>query len=217
MQPARPLLRESDSRNTQFDRLLQHLHPERDGAGEVYEDMRRRLNKFFQWNHCSPAEDLTDAVLDRVAEKLASEEIHNIIAFAWGVARNLAHEFHKRPITISMEDLPPSQHPHTGHTEVQLIHDREAERRLECLRQCIQELSSADCALFLEYPYYKGDDRILAALADRMQLSVQALQARAHRLKARVKECVSRRLHAPRSGQRIPSNQSRLVEDTHGE
>src|SRR5436190_23148632 len=78
-----------------FERLLQHLDGNRERAGEKYEDIRRKLVRFFAWNDCFPEEDLADMTFDRVTSKLASGRIHNIVAFIWGVAKNIKREFHK--------------------------------------------------------------------------------------------------------------------------
>jgi hypothetical protein len=55
-----------------FDRMLAELDPDRERAGEKYEQIRQKLMKFFQWRGCSSsaAEEHTDRTIDRVARKV---------------------------------------------------------------------------------------------------------------------------------------------------
>src|SRR5262249_50613606 len=80
----------------QFENLLHRLGANRERAGQAYEYLRRQLIRFFEWNCDIPAEDLVDETFDRVAQKLEELEIHNVVAFAWGVARNIRHEAEKK-------------------------------------------------------------------------------------------------------------------------
>ena len=77
-------------------RLLLRLDPDVTRAWEKYEDIRRRLVKFFEWNQCTGAEDLADQVLDRVAAKANSEEIQEVANYCFGVARFVCLEAHKK-------------------------------------------------------------------------------------------------------------------------
>ncbi len=93
----------------QFQRLLQRLHAHSDRAAEKYEEIRWKLIKFFQWDSCSDAEELTDETLDRVARKLdaGEEEILNVEAFVWGVAKWVRQEGKKRDFRIvRLSDAP---------------------------------------------------------------------------------------------------------------
>ena len=82
-------------RAAQFRRLLLRLDADRDRAGEKYEDLRRKLIRYFEWNPRFPVEALADETLDRVARKLATEEIHDLPAFVWAVAKNVRQEEQK--------------------------------------------------------------------------------------------------------------------------
>jgi hypothetical protein len=86
----------SQSRNPeQLSRLLLRLDPDVAHAWERYADIRNRLAKFFEWNHCLRSEDLADEVLDRVAAKPDSEEIREVEKYSLGVARFVCLEAHK--------------------------------------------------------------------------------------------------------------------------
>src|SRR5260370_21814440 len=57
--------RKGDLTTASFESLLQRLDPDRERAGGKYENIRRKLIKFFQWNDCFAEEDLADETLDR--------------------------------------------------------------------------------------------------------------------------------------------------------
>jgi DNA-directed RNA polymerase specialized sigma24 family protein len=54
-----------------FEILLAQLDPDRERAGELYESIRRRLIRLFEWRGCACPEDLADETFNRVARKLA--------------------------------------------------------------------------------------------------------------------------------------------------
>src|SRR5262245_4973774 len=57
-----------------FDRFLTWLHPDREQAGQKYEEIRRRLVIIFNARRCPEAEDLADETINRVirrAQKMA--------------------------------------------------------------------------------------------------------------------------------------------------
>ena len=54
-----------------FDALLAQLNPDRERAGEIYETIRRKLVRLFEWRGCGSPEDLTDETINRVARRLA--------------------------------------------------------------------------------------------------------------------------------------------------
>jgi DNA-directed RNA polymerase specialized sigma24 family protein len=174
---------------SQFENLLRRLDGDRDRAGQKYEELRRRLIRFFGWNNCFPAEDLADDTLDRVALRSENDEIHDIVRFSWGVARNVMREFHKRQPSIAIDDLPPREVPRSGNAELAIIHAIERRRRLQCLHQCIQRLAADERELFLEYEYYTDRPQNTVKLAARLGLTVGALQTKAHRIKHRVETC----------------------------
>jgi len=70
-----------DLKSADFEVLLQRLDSDRECAGEKYEDIRRKLIRFFRWNDCFPGDDLADQTFDRVAQKARS-------ASRWGLGRD---------------------------------------------------------------------------------------------------------------------------------
>jgi len=179
-----------------FEGLLQRLHPDRNSAAETYEELRRKLIRFFRWNDCYPGEELADQTFDRVARKLGNTQVDNVPAFLWGVARNIVRESRKKPPTMNLEDLPPLHQPQTAHAELSLVEQKVRELRLQCLRKCLEQLRASDRELFLAYEYYEGKSRNTRQLAESFGITVGALQVRAHRVKHRMEKCTLKRFLA---------------------
>src|SRR6266446_3605240 len=71
-----------------FTKLLARLDPDRERAGERYEDLRRTLTRFFEWRNAPFPEEQTDEVFNRIARKLfEGVEIRNIGSYCYEVAR----------------------------------------------------------------------------------------------------------------------------------
>ncbi len=183
-----------DSRPTSLETLLRMLDSDRDRAGEKYEHLRRRLIKFFEWNSCFPAEDLTDETLERLAQKIGEIEIHDVAGFAWGIAKNVRQEAQKAAgKTIHLADLPgreealPSAEDHEKN-----IHEKmQLERRLRCLSLCLQRLQKRDRELFLAYHNVKGGHlQYRQGLAKRLGITLGALRVRVNRSRDGLEKCV---------------------------
>ena len=82
-----------------FTKLLAKLAADPETAGGEYEELRRRLIKFFEWRGAFFSEDLADETLNRLARKIdEGEEIEkNVFALSLGVARFVFLETLKRP------------------------------------------------------------------------------------------------------------------------
>jgi DNA-directed RNA polymerase specialized sigma24 family protein len=76
-----------------FEKLLRGLDPDRSAAGDKYENLRRKLARFFAWEGCEFGEDLADEALNRLARKLdEGEQIGGMERYAFGVARLMLKE-----------------------------------------------------------------------------------------------------------------------------
>src|SRR5262245_59333694 len=82
-----------------FTKLLAKLSADPEVAGVEYEELRRRLIKFFEWRGAFFPEDLADETLNRTARKIdEGEEIEkNVAALALGVAHFVFLETSRRP------------------------------------------------------------------------------------------------------------------------
>src|SRR5258707_3559667 len=71
-----------------FAKLLNRLDADRERAGEKYEDLRRTLNRFFEWRGAPFPEEHADETFNRVARKLdEGVEIKNFGGYCYEVAR----------------------------------------------------------------------------------------------------------------------------------
>ena len=196
-----------------FESLLNRLDPDRDSAGQKYERLRRKLIKFFEWNHCFPAEDLADETLDRVARRLAREGVDEVPAFAWGVASHIRQECERRmrrlvalpEVPAREERLPPDDV--EGDLHERLLN----ERRVQCLDSCLQRLRPEHRDLFLAY-YEPREDQSdnRQRLAASVGLTIRGLRVRVNRLREKLEGCVIRCVARPRARRsRIPQSPGR--------
>ncbi|HEY6252681.1 MAG TPA: hypothetical protein VI685_22215 [Candidatus Angelobacter sp.] len=183
---------------TRFETLLLRLDPDRNRAGERYEEIRWKLVKFFEWGSCLEAEDMADETFNRVAEKLAAERetIQDVVAFAWGVAKKIRQEtLRKSARTVRLPDLPGAEDAFADSpaTDEAQYESAENKRRLKCLRSCIQHLSAEDRRLLLAYHSPRGR-RVEGRrrLAKENGITMLALRVRVNRLRFKLEECIKK-------------------------
>lgn len=173
-----------------FESLLCMLDPDRERAGELYEGIRRRLVRLFEWRGCAQAEDLADETFNRVARKSAEGLIlqrSDPYAYFCGVAHHVFQELVRRQAR---------EH------RLQEVGDRsssppledEADHRLDHLRACLETLDGEQRHLLLRY--HKDDQRIRSRkeLCEELGIPMNALRIRVHRLRKKVEACVQKKL-----------------------
>jgi DNA-directed RNA polymerase specialized sigma24 family protein len=170
-----------------FDRLLARLDDDRERAGKAYEEARRKLVKFFEWNGSGSPEEHADETINRVARKVnEGEEIRNVRGYFGGVARLLLLEIYKEREYErgAIESLPPP----SRITE----EDDHGEPRRECFERCLESLPRESRELIVEYYREEKGAKIelRKGLAARLDIPLNALRIRAHRIRARLEECV---------------------------
>ncbi len=177
-----------------FAALLERLDADRERAGEKYEDLRRMLQRFFEWRGASFAEERADETLNRLARKLSEGVgVQEIRAYAMQIARLVLLETFKSHDArrVAWEELPVEP----------MIDERDAamEQELEetnqrCLENCLQQLPKESRELILSYYQHTGRAQIerRAALAKVLGLRRDALANRAQRLRDKLTDCVMR-------------------------
>lgn len=175
---------------TAFNRLLQTLDSDRDVAAQKYERIQRKLVAFFEWRGCAAAEDLADKTIDRVTRRLTEgEEIRakDPSVYFYAVARNIAHEWWN-----SQKQPPQRLEPLIAAPQ----HIDDAEERLQCLDQCLEQLPPEARYLILEYYEAGGQQKIdnRRRLAVELQITPSALRLRAQRIRDQLEKCVRGRL-----------------------
>ena len=163
-----------------FEALLHWLAPDPERAAQRYEEIRRRLIRFFTNRGCAAAEDLTDETMNRVAKK-----IHEGLEYAGETAPyfyGVAHNVHLEHVRKKPAVLPP---PPPRLTE-------EVEREHACLEECLGRLQPRSRELIREF-YREAE---LTKIEHRKQLAASlgltpnALRIQAHRIRGVLRECV---------------------------
>jgi RNA polymerase sigma factor (sigma-70 family) len=192
-----------------FDILLASLDSDRERAAEKYESIRRKLITFFECRHCYSPEDYADMVINRVARGLSEgKEIHtnDPASYFFGVARNILHEYWSEMgrSSTTLDNLPTESHVlHNPYEAKEREEDKlRVEREIECLEQCIENLTPENRELIIRY--YEGETNIKIknrkTLAEQLKIPTNALRLRALRIRMKLEDCMKGCL------QRLPGN-----------
>jgi len=175
----------------EFEALLAMLHRDREKAGEIYEGIRRRLIRLFEWRGCAHAEELADETFNRVARKSAEGlELKRSDPYAYfcGVAHHVFQEVVRREAR-EHKALETGDWISTTDTV-----EEETDYRLDHLRACLTTLESDQRRLLLRY--HQEDQRIRSRkdLCDELGIPMNALRIRVHRLRRKIEACVQEKL-----------------------
>jgi DNA-directed RNA polymerase specialized sigma24 family protein len=172
-----------------FNKLLECLDSDRQRAGYRYEQLHRKLEKFFEIHRSAMAEELADETINRVIRKLEDGvEIQNIGNYCIGIARMLLRETLKEQGKKSeLRDVPSA-------VAEDVQYSTESETQLRCLDHCLEKLPVETQNLVMEYYQLRKQAKIdhRKALADKLGIPMNALRIRVHRLRAQLEECVTR-------------------------
>ena len=168
-----------------FDKLLASLAPDRSMAGEIYQETRANLIRFFQWRACQFPEDHADETINRVAKRVSQgEQISNLTHYFYGVARLLLLEVQKSRARElhALENLPAAA----------TDSDNTSGKRLDCLRACLDRISPDQRDLIISY--YQGEKsskiKNRQRLSKMLGVSLNTLRMRALRLRESLETCV---------------------------
>jgi DNA-directed RNA polymerase specialized sigma24 family protein len=166
-----------------FEELLDWLHPDPEKAAQEYENLRRRLIKFFTCRGCYDPEDLTDKTFDRVAGKLPEIKPRYEgprAPYFYSVGDRIRQESNRR-ITIT---LPPPAPPDETPEELELKH--------QCLDECMKALTLDNRELVSQYYQQEKRGKIdhRKNLAEQFEITLNALRIRAFRIRASLQDCV---------------------------
>lgn len=171
-----------------FNRLLDWLAPDRETAGQRYEEIRLRLIKIFASRGCQMPEDLADETINRVSAKLseiASTYEGDQALYFYGIANFVFRE----SIKAGKPAPPPPPPP---------MPDPNSERAAHCLEHCLGQLSPPQRQLILAYYEFEKRAKIECRrhLAEQHGLSDNALKIRVHRLRQQLYDCLQNCLEA---------------------
>ena len=167
-----------------FDNFLQWLDPDRERAGEKYNEIRRSLIKIFSWKGCSDAEFLADQTLDRVMSRvpeLRRTYSGNPSLYIYGVAKKVLSE--PRTRSVELED---------SVAESPGVTDIKNEKMYDCLQRCLSNLNPSSRELILSYYSQEHTKKISHRkdLAEKLGISANQLRVRMYRIRKTLDTCV---------------------------
>lgn len=179
--------------NEAFEKLLASLDPDRERAGQKYENVRRKLIEFFEARgNYSPA-DYADETINRVARKLwEGEGIEDLNRYFYGVARLVLKETlrarDKEPITLDLAQAPAL----AADDEEQKLRRHEEELRRECFELCLSKLPAKHRLLIVEYYREDRGPKVeqRKRQAEALNTSLNALRLRACRIRVELGDCI---------------------------
>src|SRR5215510_1850906 len=180
--------RRSELTQEALDRFLASLNPDRDLAGAKYLEVHKKLERFFEWRGCPSPPDHADEAITRTAQRIAQGDVISDPAmYVIGVARLLLLEINKE-----MEKERRVASGQVGFPQVSMPESEDPERRVECLRGCLEQIPADNRELILLY--YEGEKSVKInnrkRLTDQLKVSVGTLRMRALRIRERLMLCV---------------------------
>lgn len=183
-----------------FRQFLRWLDEGVDSGGKKYVEMRRRLAIYFDRRNCLSPDELADETFNRVARRLEEEGAISDTPparYCYIVARFVFLEYVRRTrhesakLDVGSDALrSPVAGPTGSDGEI-------AQKVLDSLERCLQQLDPRDRELILEY--YRGEQRAKIErrreLAARLGLTMNAVSIRACRIREKLEACV--RSYAP--------------------
>jgi hypothetical protein len=167
-----------------LERFLSWLSSDREGAGRRYEELMKKLVRFFAQGGCDVPDELFDKTVDIASKKLAFGEVERTVdpcSYCYGVARNVLKEYRRKPKSDPLpEDLPrPADEANWD------------ERELECLDGCLNKLGEDDRDLARRYHTYEPGKKIpmRKKMADEIG-GQNKLRLRIWRITNRLRDCV---------------------------
>jgi DNA-directed RNA polymerase specialized sigma24 family protein len=170
----------------EFDNLLSRLDADRDQAAAAYNQLRGRLINHCRLKGHSSPEDGADEVLDRVAARLAQgEAVLDVAKYSLGVARLVCLENYRQQER--------AQKFVCDFSFFQSIAEAVDDRIFGLMARCFGKLGAEEQSLLRDY--YGGAegeplDEWRLRMAHRMQITLNTLRLRVHRLRLGLEKCL---------------------------
>jgi DNA-directed RNA polymerase specialized sigma24 family protein len=170
-----------------FDALLKWLHPERERAGEIYEEIRSSLVRGFLAHGCGAADELADETINRVAAE-GPEFFAAYVGEPVRYFRRVGHYVHLEYLRRERRTVPLPEG-----VELRAPVAEEVGPEYGCLEECIGQLQPGSRELVLQY--YRGEKRLKIEarkeLATRLNTKLPQLRLKAHRIRLVLKDCIT--------------------------
>jgi RNA polymerase sigma factor (sigma-70 family) len=159
------------------------------GAG--YQSIRIKLIRYFEWQRCVAAEELTDETIDRVAKRIAQgQQLENLGGFFYGVARLVLKEFQRKEQKQqrALANLPTSTEDVDSGEDDDAVH-----LRRECHKKCLEELTEAERDLIVPYcqPDGRSNKERRQDLATKLGIKRENLRLKVCRIREKLDKCVA--------------------------
>jgi DNA-directed RNA polymerase specialized sigma24 family protein len=181
-----------------FQGLLDWLDEGASSDGQNYLEMRERLVAYFDRKNCLMPDDLADETLNRVARRLEEEgkiESETPAKYCYITARFVFMESlrGKDKSIVPLDDVLRKEEYKTA-AAIETDEIEVKEKRLNCLEHCTEKLETENRDMIVRY--YYGEERVKIenrrALAQSLNISVNALSIRACRIRDRLEACVGK-------------------------
>lgn len=173
-----------------FETLLLWLSTDRDKAGEMYEQIRTKLLRYFNFKGCPDAEGLTDETINRVVGKLSTLDLstgNQPITIFYGFAQNVCFEYLKtEKREVSLDDA----------INLRTEDPENPDFRFSALEECLQKLPHSDRFLILQYYSESKSQKfdLRRKLAEKQNLTMGAMHIKLHRLRKSLRDCIEKHL-----------------------
>lgn len=176
--------------------FLACLDPDRDRAGQKYEQIRSALITFFRCKGCLNPEDPADETIDRIIRRMGETRIDDVMSFARGVARHVFLELHRRPTELPLDQAPRL-------ISSGLVGDRDEgdlNRCLGCIEESLRQLDADQRELIMQWYQYDKNEKIQnrRKLSAARGVSPETLRVQVYRIRRHVHRLVETCLKASR-------------------
>ena len=176
-----------------LERLLALLDPDPAKAARHYQLLRKKLTRLFEWRGARFPEDLADETISRVARKLdegveirSDDPYRYFCGVAHLVFKEVLRERKRERQLLDPGNWSPSRIPE----------EEPDDERMAFLQECLDRLPEGNRDLILAYHEGERRERIenRRLLADELDIPLNALRIRVHRIRAKLERCVKKRL-----------------------
>src|SRR5436309_10224379 len=170
-----------------FDKLLHSLDAERERAGNIYQETRSNLIRFFEWRGCPFPEDHADETINRVARRIEEgEDVRDVTKYFFGVARLIVLEVHKGQARarLALDSSAVRQN--------SLDQNSPSDERIGHLHHCLDSLLPDQRELVISYYQDEKKTKIKnrQKLSDRLNVTLNTLRMRVLRIRDQLEACV---------------------------
>jgi hypothetical protein len=180
-----------------FEEFLAYLDPNRERAGQKYEQIRRTLITFFRCRGCLSPEESADETIDRVIRRMVDTRIEDVMSFTRGVARHVLAESHRSIREVPLLNEAPRL---LGLELLQEEDGQDVDRRMGCLVASLRTLDADDRELILQWYRHDKSEKIRnrRKLAAARGVSAETLRVQVHRVRKQIHQLVQKCLKSSR-------------------